>query len=309
MILKLILLIILFSSNISYSGVLPDIFYQSKKIQKDFCQNAEFQNETFWRKLVDHKITSLVTHSDVARQNAFVTKSYLELFELPGLHSPSQFMGYVYANGSHHLGRLVRFTKWPKNHPLKESDQELVKGVALRIIAGTASHELSRRLMLHSLNLYKELMWSLASASLCGAQYTLAMIQDQDLTEAFRANNISDFIRPFVTYEQSYLQKTMYTDFLIGHSTKARVLDEMRFISFAGKAQTSFKAWCEKSRCGTSSFDLSNRIEFDTYSIINEFRKTLGIRLSLLYRANEARIKETADSYLVMTTAPGLILK
>lgn len=275
------------------AGILPEIFYRSENDQRAFCDDKSFQNEQFWRKLMDKKVTQEINQRSQVIQNALVSLSYLDLFQIPSQHSPSKFMGYVYANASHHLGRLVRYTRWPDHHPLKKADQKLVKGLALRIAASAASQGLSERLMVHSLDLYKELSWSLASATLCGQQYTLSIVQDQNLKDAFSAESISDFITPFVTYEQTYLQRKMYSDWMIGNAARSKMLDEMRFISFNGQEHLSFADWCDARNCETSSFDLSNRIEYDVFAIKNELEHE-----TLKNRAKRARIHSTAEVFL-----------
>lgn len=275
------------------SRVLPDIFYASPSEKQALCDSKDSQSEAFWRTLVDEKITSLIQSGPEVVQNSFVSLSYLELFRRSS-HEPSSMMGYVYANASHHLGRLLRFTKWPENHPLRKDDQKLVKGLALRVAAGTVNHELSKRLMLHSLRLYKELAWSLASAALCGSEYTLAIVTDPNLAKAYSAVTAADFVRPFVTYEQTFLQKSMYSDFLIGSSARAKLLDEMRFISFNGEENTPFADWCSQTNCKTSSFDLKNRIEFDVWSIEAELEIGRGYE----ERIQNAGVEKVAATFL-----------
>ncbi len=291
--LTLIFTILFLSHAALASRVLPDIFYSSPIEKQAFCDSKDSQSEAFWRTLVEEKITSLINSGPEVVQNSYVSLSYLELFRRSG-HEPSSMMGYVYANASHHLGRLVRFSKWPENHPLKKDDQKLVKGLALRVAAGTVNHELSKRLMLHSLRLYKELAWSLAAASLCGSDYTLAIVSDPNLAEAYSAMTTADFIRPFVTFEQTFLQKTMYSDFLIGSSARAKMLDEMRFISFNGEEHTAFAKWCSETNCKTSSFDLKNRIEFDVWSIEGELEIGRGYE----ERIQNAGVEKVATTFL-----------
>lgn len=287
-------LFFLISGFSARAAILPDIFYSTEDEQKKFCAETENQTEEFWRKLMSDAIDLHVEDSTPVVQNSFVTLSYFELFQLPSNYQESSFMGYVYANGSHHLGRLVRFSRWPKDHPFRKNDQMLVQGFALKLIAQGASHELSRRLMLHSLGLYKELSWSLASAHVCGKDYTLKIISDSDLLDAFNSDSTENFVRSFVTYEQSYLQRTMYSDFIIGSATRAGVLDEMRFISFNGEKQVSFSDWCRDTLCKTTSFDLSNRINFDISSILQELSLTRSRKDVLEKRSEEARLLNTA---------------
>lgn len=289
----IVFLSILLFSNFGISAILPEIFYAPQSEKEAFCADMNLVTEAYWRKLTSEQIMKLAGGKSEVLQNSYVSLSYLELFRHSS-HGPSKFMAYVYANASHHLGRLVRFTKWPENHPLKSTDQNLVKGFALRIAAGTVNHELSSRLMAHSLELYKELSWSLASAALCGPDYTLGLVTDPNLAEAFSAVTDRDFIRPFVTFEQTFLQKNMYSDFLIGNSARAKMLDDMRFISFNGEEHTSFAQWCKSNRCKTSSFDLRNRIEFDVWSIEQEFDFGRGYE----ERSQKARIEEISRFFL-----------
>lgn len=287
-------LFFLISGLTARAAILPDIFYSTENEQKKFCEDNKFQTEEFWRKLMSDAIDFHVEGESPVVQNSFATLSYFELFKLPSKFPSSTFMGYVYANGSHHLGRLVRFSKWPKDHPFRETDQRLVQGFALRLIAQSASHELSRRLMHYSLALYKELSWSLASAHLCGRNYTLRFVSNPDLIDAFNSSSLEEFVSSFVTYEQSYLQKTMYADFIIRSATKAGVLDDMRFLSFNGEKQISFRDWCREQSCKTTSFDATNRISFDIFSILMELEITKSRREALLVRTGNARILDTA---------------
>ena len=280
-------------SQFGMASVLPEVFYAPVSERETYCQESHFQSENHWRNLVDEQITGLIGNGTEVIQNSYVSLSYLELSRASS-HGPSKFMGYVYANASHHLGRLVRFTKWPDNHPLKKEDQKLVKGLALRLAAGTVNHELAQRLMGHSLRLYKELAWSLAAASLCGADYALGIVADANLADAYSSLETQDFVRPFVTYEQTFLQETMYSDFLIGSSARAKMLDEMRFISFNGEEQTAFAKWCSQNNCKTSSFDLKNRIEFDVWSILDELENGSGYE----ERIKNARVEDVALIFL-----------
>lgn len=282
----------------SFAGILPDIFYQSETQQKTFCASDAFRNELYWRNLVTAKITKEINNRAEVVQNALVSLSYLELFQVNSRYNPARFMGYVYANASHHLGRLIRYNKWPEKHPLAKDDKKLVKGIALRIAAGTASHELSSRLMSHSLVLYKELSWSLASATLCGPEYALSIVHDQNLVDAYRSESILDFVSSFITYEQTFLQENMYSDFLIGSAARSKILDEMRFISFNGEEHPAFAQWCEAKRCETSSFDLPNRIAYDIHAVREELKLLARRMESLRKRVINARIISTAEVFL-----------
>lgn len=281
-----------------HAGILPDIFYREVSDQKTFCESSPAQTENFWRTLMGNHIEARVGHRPQVVQNSFVSLSYLEIFKLPSRYAPAKFMGYVYGNASHHLGRIIRFKEWPSDHPLKKDDQKLVKGMALRVAAETTSHELSKRLMHHSLELYKELSWSLGLASLCGKDLALKIVKDENLKKAFESDSIGKFIEPFVTYEQTHLQKVMYSELIIGTAAKAKVLDEMRFISFNGEEQLSFHKWCFLTHCETSSYDLRNRIRFDVTAVNNELKLLMRRFESLSKRAKRARIEETAAVFM-----------
>lgn len=291
-------LCLILANSSAHAKILPEIFYQSQETQESFCLEKENQNEKFWRNLINEAITQHVAHRSAEVQNSYVSLSYLELFQYPSKSETANFMSYVYANASHHLGRIIRYKKWPAHHPLKDLDRALVKGKALRALTQRASSPLSRRLMFHSLNLYKELAWSLASASLCGQEYTLKIVANVNLLKAFEAKDTVDFVTSFVSYEQIFLQQTMYSDFLIGGSAKARMLDEMRFISFNGEEHLAFADWCNLEGCASSSFHVQHRINFDVFSILKELGTTQGQNDELARRIENAKITETANIFL-----------
>lgn len=294
---KLIVLSVFFSLNAQCKVILPEIFYASSVDQLKYCENEGYQNEPHWRELLSEKIDREFLGETEISQNVAVTLSYLELFHL-SKDQNAAFMGYVYANASHHLGRLVRFTAWPLNHPLRALDQSLVRGPILRLLTRGANHDLSKRLMAYSLALYKELSWGLGALSLCGKEYTLRMVSDRHLRRALQSVSLEDFMSHFVTYEQSYLQRTMYQDLLISTAARSKVLDEMRFISFNGEEHESFAHWCKRKDCGTSSFDLRNRIHFDVTSIVEELQKTQAAKEQLEDRAENAQIRATAYFFM-----------
>src|SRR5690606_25591872 len=140
----------------------------------------------------------------------------------------------------------IRYNKWPENHPLKNWDLSFVEGQHLRGLAQSTNYSLSPMLMKHSVNLYKEIAWPFASASMCGMNYTKAIVKDKNLIKAFASKALSDFVRYYVTYEQTYLQSAMYEEFLIKLSAKSTVLDQMRYMPFNGQKQTNFYEWCEE---------------------------------------------------------------
>lgn len=284
-------------STKAQAAILPAVFYQSPVEQERYCRAPEFQTEEHWRELTSRKIDALINKRDEVVQNSFVSLSYLEFFRISP-KTPAGFMGYVYANASHHLGRLIRYTKWPKNHPLKDVDRDLIKGKALRIATAGANHQLSERLMFHSLKLYKELSWSLAAAILCGQDYPLKFVKNASLKEAYSAQTINEFVKTFISYEQTFLQTTLYQDLFAGAAAKLGVLDEMRFISFNGEEKTSFKKWCETAKCTSTSYDLKNRITFDILAVADEIMTTNTKTEVLNKRLELAKIEEVVKIFI-----------
>ncbi len=262
------------------------------------CERSESKTEAFWRNRVDDRILALTRGQSPQTANATITMSYLELFRAPSRSKAASFMGYVYANASHHLGRLVRFSAWPERHPLKDRDRELVKGSTLRFLSEAMPGELSTRLMFYSLDLYRELAWSLSAAAACGNAYAAGLVSDPALSAAFTSSSTEDFVQSFIHFEQTYLQGKMYRDLLIGTAARARVLDQMRFVSFNGEEQLSFDAWCSRRDCQTSSFDLKNRVAFDVSAVLDELAVTKASRPVLWERIRGSRVEATARIFL-----------
>ncbi|WPU66763.1 hypothetical protein [Peredibacter starrii] len=144
--------------------------------------------------------------------------------------------------------------------------------------------------MSHSLDLYKVLSWSLAARSHCGPTYVNELLKDEEnyrfpglisfrydqlvrlLKSAHQEASPSAFMKKFVSYEQTYLQYTMYAMPDIRVPTAIGVLDKMRFIPFNGEKQMSFYEWCNEKNCASTSLDLKNRVYFDRYSITPEIQ-------------------------------------
>jgi len=288
--------LLLFSTH-SFAKVLPSIFYADKSTQKEFCADRKYHDQSFWRSLMGNKINELTKDRPASAQNSLVTQSYLEIFRKTPQMNGVKFMAYVYANASHHLGRLVRYNAWPNNHPQKEKDRSFVEGPALRALTRVANSQLAPKLMYHSLELYKELSWSLASASLCGTDYTLDLVRDPNLSNAFKATSIPSFIKSFVAFEQTFLHVTMYQVLEIKIPAMATILDQMRYMTFNGEAHPSFAQWCKVTDCRTSSYDLENRIRFDVWAITNEFNLTRGNSRTLNSRLKNADIEITANFF------------
>lgn len=274
--------------------ILPTIFYRPPLEQKAFCESTTRASD--WYRLMARQISAhpkvLNSHGlkkDVMR-NLLVTWSYSEFLRLAqaqknlGLQSVG-VMGHVYANASHHLGRLVRFKYWDQlpqmttRETIKESDRGMVSGGLLGRAVETMPELLSYRLMKHSLDLYETLSWVLGSAMLCGSQYTLKLVEDyqfsswencdilpgleglalqlqalEHLKGALRViqskrilgrAQLQEFASAFVMFEQFYLQHTMYNQLDVRLSASLGLLDRMRFIPFDGVKSLSFKDWCE----------------------------------------------------------------
>ncbi|MFA5584689.1 MAG: hypothetical protein WDA09_10795 [Bacteriovoracaceae bacterium] len=288
---------LLFFSTQTFAKVLPSIFYADKSTQKEFCADRRYHDQNFWRSLMEKRINELTKGQPASTQNSFVTQSYLEIHRKTPQLNGVKFMGYVYANASHHLGRLVRYNAWPDSHPLKKKDRSFVEGPALRALTRLANSQLSPKLMYHSLELYKELSWSLASASLCGMDYTHEMIRDPNLSNAFKATTIPSFIKSFVAFEQTFLHVTMYQELEIKIPAMATILDQMRYMTFNGETHPSFAQWCKETNCRTSSYDLGNRIHFDVWAITNEYNLTKGNVKTLSKRLKNADIEVTANFF------------
>jgi hypothetical protein len=260
------------------------------------CSSPEVQTIAYWENLTSSQIDSYINKAQLEGidldvfKNQMVSLSYLELFRTGPINSGSRLMGYVYANASHHLGRLVRFHYWENfpNEPLSIRDRSLITGDLLGTTVRTFPLTLSRRLMAHSLALYKTLSWSLTAESKCGQKFVQNLLAHGGpatfrglhtskqpevftlLREAFMATNLTAFMRKFVAFEQTYLQHTMYSMPDIRVPTSLGMLDRMRFIPFNGEKQLSFFEWCGNSKCGSTSLDLKRRISFDQTVITNE---------------------------------------
>ena len=295
---KTLIFIALLSSPLAYSSVLPHVFYAPKKVQNEICQNSAFQNERFWKGLMSNRIEQLTNGKSETAKNSFITNSYQELFKKTDKMNGPKFMSYIYTNASNHLGRLVRFNEWPSGHVLESWDNSFVEGTTLRNLARTTNFMLAPKLMHHSLNLYKELSWSLGAASMCGLNYTKSIVQDRYLVNAFNSTDITGFVKSYVAFEQSFLQREMYVEFMIKIPTKSYVLDQMRYMPFNGQKHTNFAQWCENTNCSTSSYDLENRIRFDVWAILTELYLTKGNTAVLNDRLKNSQINETLSVFM-----------
>lgn len=287
----------------SMNGVLPPVFEASIEEQKELCSEGKTQNPEFWKAMMAGHIDEMIKASELDGlykdifKNLVVTLSYLEIYREGS--SRTRAMGYVYANASHHLGRLVRYSYWKKfkDFPLGKQDIALISGdllgTSLRIIPGPLAH----LLMDHSLDLYKNLSWSLGAETLCGRDYVLKMFGNNYplLSKAYTATSLTVFMKHFVEYEQTYLNETMYQVPMIKIPAGLGVLDKMRFIPFNGEKQTSFYDWCKETKCKTTSLDLNNRVKFDQLVIEHEL---INYKDEAAERLIGSQIVEVADFIL-----------
>lgn len=268
------------------------------------CLTHEATKQDYWRQLVASKIDARIaehsthgTDKEVVT-NALVTQSYQELFDNQGSSQSAQVMGYIYANASHHLGRLVRYHYWPEESALAKADKELISGTILQLGVVVAPKVLSQKLMHYSLALYKELAWSLLAASSCGEEFTSELVRSDHLRQAYRSRSVSEFIHHFIAFEQNFLQETMYEDKLIKLVTKLGALDKMRFISFNGDRNDSFYDWCKATNCDSTSYDLELRVEFDRVAVYNEESVTGWERETLKQRNANSQLADVIQFVL-----------
>ena len=281
----LITLMSLLFIHTSAFAVLP------KELLEANCQDSKTRDLDFWSVRVNEEIDRLIQEShlkgvdlDILR-NQLVTMSYLELSE-------KHPMGYVYAHASHHLGRLVRYPYWSKKKetPLSKKDVEMISGNLLGSAVRLFPATLSKKLMAHSLDLYKTLAPSLIAEAVCGKAHVQLMLVNHHeslLKEAYNTSDKLEFMKRFVTFEQTYLQKTMYSMPDIGIPGLIGMLDKMRFIPFNGERHTSFYEWCQTNKCRKTSQDLNLRVKFDQEVIASEF---------ILTNWNPQKFKERAKS-------------
>lgn len=276
-----------------HAQVLPSIFYAPAQEQRSFCRNNK--DADTWFKLLSEKIQKHRAmreanglKKDVLR-NLYVTWSYAELLQLSqsrtdvGARAVGT-MGHIYANASHHLGRIVRYRYWDnietnaENEHIVLQDRALVTDGLLGRTVETFPTLVAHRLMQHSLDLYETLSWVLGATLLCGPQYSLDLIEDYkcdfwgrcDILPGLRGlglqlqafehlknslqliqerrllavQQLQEFSAAFVRFEQFYLQHTMYNQPDIGTSASLGLLDSMRFIPFNGVKSLSFRQWC-----------------------------------------------------------------
>lgn len=311
------------ASVLGKTDILPAEFYLTEEATKEFCATPQVKSVKFWYDLMSGHITKHLNnskqsgHNKDVLTNQLITLSYLE-FTIH--YNEARFLGYTYANASHHLGRLVRKGYWKKfaELPLAVEDQSLIKGALLESGTQIFSRFLPRTLMEHSLELYKTLSWSLAPLTLCGRSFvanllhqltdhrmanrvfpTLPTAKQQEvinlLIKAFQTNNLQEFHSYFVAFEQTFLQYTMYATPEVRIPAAMGVLDKMRFIPFNGEPTLSFSDWCKTRNCKKTSLHLRERILFDQSVIGNEFEYTHNDLDVLMNRVLQSRILEVGE--------------
>jgi len=265
----------------------------------DICLDPAAQKTSFWYQKTEQKIDEAIfdTRTDGLKhqvtRNMLVTQSYLHFFQSQNQHV--SLMGYVYAQASHHLGRLVRYKFWEQvadSNDWKKLDYSLIQGRALERTVSSFPQLLSTRLMDFSLDLYKTLATQLNILNSCGAAFALKLTHEPHLKLAYSSQSISDFMRHFVAFEQSYLQKTMYAQLDIMIATKSGMLDAMRFIPFNGEKTMSFAQWREHEGFKGTSYNLAQRIRFDQMVIRLELTASQMQLSQMQKRLRHSRLKE-----------------
>lgn len=298
-----------------HTAILPAIFYSETQGHQELCRSPEAKKSIFWQELMSSHIDELLEQAALGGiehdvfKNQLVTLSYLELSRIS--KKDIQTMSYVYANASHHLGRLIRFHYWQRFNdlPLGRKDQTLISGMILGASLRILPLMVSSILMSHSLELYKNLSWSMAASTLCGKPFVQKLLEDylpereqytavKHLKAAFNAFTPEDFIINFVTFEQTYLQSTMYAVPEVRLTTGLGILDKMRFIPFNGKKTLSYFEWCRLKKCKKTSLDLKKRILFDQTVILNELKLTGNDPLVFEQRLKKTQLHQVSEFIL-----------
>lgn len=229
----------------------------------------------FWKSFalreLNASINSLLIKSrDEAVLNSVITQKYYELNDGTNALNRLNLISYIYSHASFHLGRIPRYRFWKKGDKYGIEDMKLIKGKGLRRLLKLNSTLASRNLMKYSKDLFLQLTWSLYAFKECGIHYTRSIVDDENLREFYQENDLKLMMNAFIRYEQTYLQGTLYSNFYLRPMIKTGLIDEMRWIPFAGEEWQSFRHWCHEMHCGSSSYHLGNRIKFDQTSIGHE---------------------------------------
>lgn len=232
-------------------------------------------SRAFWKSYaiqeLNFSIESLPIKSrDEAILNSVITQKYFDLNDGTNSLNRLNLISYIYSHASFHLGRIPRYRFWKRDDEYGTEDKKLIKGRSLRTLLRLNSTLASRNLMKYSRDLFLELTWSLYALRECGINYVRSIVQDQNLLQFYQANDPKLMMYSFIRYEQTYLQKTLYSNFYLRPMIKTGLIDEMRWIPFAGVEWPSFRKWCQDNHCGSTSYQLENRINFDQQSIGHE---------------------------------------
>ncbi len=304
---------------------MPDIFYDAPEEQELFCSSSE-NNANIWFDLMSSHIDKLLTQYELnsfdhdVLKNQLVTLSYLELSRRSQGQESS--MTYVYANASHHLGRLVRYYFWERfpDESIGLEDKSLISGEILGTAVRNVPRYLAKNLMHHSVFLYKTLSWSLGASVICGRDVVVKILKDSKnsdfkkifphlpllkqkelmkrLRKAYAATTSEEFISSFVAFEQTYLQDTMYASPEIRLTTSLGILDKMRFIPFNGERNLSYYEWCKERNCRKTSLNLEHRILFDQTVILKEIGLVSDDQQMMNERIEKSGLLEVSDFVL-----------
>lgn len=344
---RIILLLILSQiySRPAQAQILPSVFYQGPEEQKAFCQQTTTASQWFLKMtqtLEGHPSlqASRGLKKDVMR-NLLVTWSYADLLQLSLTQrdlgpQAAGVMGHIYANASHHLGRLIRFKYWDQvgsTSSVSAADRSLMAGGLLGQAAERIPRVLSQRLMQHSWDLYTSLSWVLGATMMCGPQYALRLVEEYQcksrgpceilpglvggglerealhhLKAALKTiqpdsapndRQLVEFASAFIVFEQFYLQHTMYNQMDVGTAARLGVLDPMRFIPFEGVKSLSFKEWCQtQPNCRGSSMNLQQRTLFDQTLIAQEISEAQGSLSFMSQRRGHEMIQQVREELL-----------
>lgn len=243
-------------------------------IQPSFASQCDFESKDEWVKLLQANIDDLKEQysKSPAITNAIITKEYAQLMK--SNERRIRIIGYFYSEASFHLGRITRYKQWPQESERRNEDHSKIRGRRLKVLLNISPNLISSKLMHYSEQLFYELFWSLLAYDICGELYTLNLIKNENLKKFYLEKDPNIAFKYFLSFEQTYLQNTLYRDLWVRPIMKAGVVDKMRWISFPNlDGSLNFKSWCKENKCRTSSFNLNNRILFDLYTLQIELNK------------------------------------
>ncbi len=222
-----------------------------------------------WRRTRSEEFSSASMPRTLGGQvlrNRRITASYARLSR-EAQHPFVRVMSELYAEASHQLGRVVRAQYWKRARVLDEDivrfDLSFLRGRPLTQLSALFPLTTALKLLDASEDLHHELTAFLVALDRCGEAHVATLVRDADLRASLAARSPREALQSFVSYEQRYLQKTLYADWQIATLTRQGVIDPMRFIPFGGEMPEAFDQWCRRVQCGTTSLDLRNRIRYD----------------------------------------------